>query len=157
MPAAHCAASADAVSLEFEGIVVVEIVGGEGETDDVFALNGDDAAAEATLFVEGEFEGRRDVERVELALRSFEERFGVGEFFDGDDARVERAGGEEGSGGGDAEADGVAGDVEPASGEGQHVAVVIGGEAEAQMRAACGEDDDAFAPGDAAQKLNAEP
>jgi len=42
-------------------------VGGEGEADDVFALDGDDAAAWAALLVGGEFEGGGDGEGVELA------------------------------------------------------------------------------------------
>ena len=93
MPAAHCAASADTGGLEAEGIVVVEVVGGEGEADDVFALDGDDAAAWAALFVGGEFEGGGEAERVELAAGGVEEGFGFGEFLDRDTARIERRGG----------------------------------------------------------------
>ena len=68
-------------------------MGGEGEADDVFALNGDNAAARVALFVCGEFEGGVDAERVELAAGGVEEGVGVGEFFDGDDARIEGGGG----------------------------------------------------------------
>lgn len=155
--AAHCAASADAVSLEFDGIVVAEIVCGEGEADDVFALNGDDSSAEASLFVYRQFERGRDAERVELAVSSFEQGFGFGEFFDGDAACVERGCGHERAGAGDAEADEVSGDVEAFASKGEHMAVVVSGEAEAQACAACREDDDALSPRDAAQELDTEP
>jgi len=131
MSAAHCAASADAVSLEFERVVVAEAVGGEGEADDVFALDGDDAATWAALLVGGEFEGGGEAERVELAAGGVEEGFGFGKFLDRDDARVEGRGGRERAGGGNAEAEGVTGDIEAASGEGEDVAVAVGGDAEA--------------------------
>lgn len=157
MPAAHRAASADAGGLEVEGIVVVEMVGGEGEADDVAALNGDDAAAWAALFVEGEFECGIDVERVELAAGGVEEGFGVGEFLNRHTARVERGRGRERARRGDAEADGVAGDVEACAGEGEDVAVVVGRDAEAQGRAACGERDDALSPRNAVQEFQPQP
>ena len=130
---------------------------GEGEADDVFALDGDDAAACAALLVYGEFECGCDAEGVELAAGGVEEGFGVSEFLDRHTARVERAGGEKRAGGGDAEANGVAGDVESAACEGQYVAVVFGGDAEAQRCAARGQDDNAFAPGNAADEFDAEP
>lgn len=116
----------------------------------MFALNGDDAAAKAALFVKGEFERGRDAERVELAAGGIEEGFGFGEFFDGDASRVERRSWLKRAGGGDAEADSVAGDVETFASEGEYMTVVVGMDAEAQGCAACGEDDDTFAPRDAA-------
>ena len=126
---------------------------GEGEADDVFALNGDDAAAKAALFVQGQFERGGDAECVELAAGGVEEGFGFGEFFDGDASCVERRSWLKRVGGGNAEAEGVAGDVQAASGEGEDMAVVVGWDAQAKARASRGKDDDAFAPGDAAQKL----
>ena len=104
MPATHCAASADTVSLEFDGIVVAEIVRGEGEADNVFALNGDDAAARAALFVCGEFDGGVDAEGVELAACSVKEGVGIGEFLDGDTTGVERGSGLQWARHGDTEA-----------------------------------------------------
>ena len=47
----------------------------------------------------------------------------------------------------------MAGDVEAAACEREDMAVVVGWDAQAQARASCGKDYDAFAPGDAAQKL----
>src|SRR5437868_6846257 len=112
MPTTHRSPPTDANTLQAQRIFIAKPMRGEGEADDVFALNGNDAAAMAALFVERQFERGGDVECVELAAGSVEERFGFGEFFDGDDARIEGGGGQERAGGGDAEADGVAGDVE---------------------------------------------
>lgn len=157
MTTAHRSPSADAGALQAEGIVIAEIVCGEGETNHMFALNGGDAAAEASLFVKGEFESGVDAERVELAAGGVEEGFGVGEFFDGDAARVERGGGHERAGVGDAKADVVPGEVEAFAGEGQHVAVVFGGDAKAQACAASWKNDDTLPPRDATQEFDAEP
>jgi len=151
MPATHCAASADTVSLEFDGIVVAEIVRGEGEANDVFALNGDDAAAKAALFVQRQFERGRDVECVELAAGCVEEGFGFGEFFDGDTSRVERRSWLKRAGDRDAKADGVAGDVEAAACEREDMTVAVSRNAEAKARTTSWKNDDAFAPGDTAQ------
>jgi hypothetical protein len=112
-------------------IFIIEIMSGEGEANDGFTVNFHDATAEAALFVEGKFECGRDAECVELAAGGAEEGFGVSEFLDSDAARVERASREKRAGTGDAEADGVSGDVEAFASKGKHVAVVIGGEAKA--------------------------
>lgn len=157
MSAAHRSAPPYAMSLEFDGIVITEIVRGEGEADDCFVSDRENAAAKAALFVNREFERSRDAERVELAAGGVEEGFGIDELFDGDAARVKRGGGCERAGAGDAEAEGVACEVEATACKGQHVAVVIGGDAQAQGCAARREDDDTLPPRDAAQKLNAEP
>ena len=117
--------------MEFDGIVVAEIVCSEGEADDGAAVNPYDAAAEAALIVEGEFERGADAEGVELAAGGVEEGFGFGELLDRDDARVERGGGLERARGGYAEAQGVAGDVEALAGEWEHGGVAVGGYAEA--------------------------
>ena len=153
MPTAHRSPPANACALQAERIVVVEVVCSEGEADDCFILDREDAAAKAALFVEGKFERGGDAECVELAAGGVEEGFGFGEFFDVDASRVERRSWLKRAGGGDAEADGVAGDVQAASGEGNDMAVVVGWDAQAKARASRGKDDDAFAPGDAAQKL----
>src|SRR2546423_6091247 len=101
---------------------------GEGEADDVFALDGDDASAGAGLLVRGEFEGGRDGEGVELTAGGVEEGFGVGELLDRDATRVKGTGGRERAGGGDAEADCVARDVETAAREEEDLAVAVGGD-----------------------------
>ncbi len=81
------------MSLEFDGIVVAEIMCGEGEANDCIVSDREDAAAKATLFVERKVERGVDAERVELAAGGVEEGFSVGEFFDGDATRIERGGG----------------------------------------------------------------
>lgn len=103
---------------------------GEGEADDAFAVNLDDAAAEAALLVAGKFEGGVDAENVELTACGVEEGFGFGEFLDRDDARVERGGWLEWARGGDAEAQRVASDVEALAGEWEYVGVTVSGYAE---------------------------
>lgn len=75
---------------------------GEGEADDGFVVNLEDAAAWAALLVLWKFEGGVEVEGGELAAGGVEEGFGVGEFLDRDDAGIERGGGEERAGDGDA-------------------------------------------------------
>ncbi len=67
----------------------------EGEADDSFIFDPQDAAAGAALFVVGEFERGSDAECVELATGGVEEGFGVGEFLDRDGAGVEGCGGRE--------------------------------------------------------------
>lgn len=153
MPTAHRSPPANACALQAERIFVVEVVCSEGEADDCFILDRENATAKAALFVKGEFERGREAECVELAACGIEEGCGFDEFFDGDESRVERRSWLKRAGGGDAKADGLAGDVEAASGEGEDMAVVVGWDAQAKARASCGKDDDAFAPGDAAQKL----
>jgi hypothetical protein len=102
--AAHFAASAEAMCLQREGIIVVQIVQGDGEANDCCALDLDDAATEAFLLVARKFKRRGgDAEFIELTLNSIEERFGFGGISDGDEARVKRSGGRERAGGGDAE------------------------------------------------------
>ena len=141
MSATHCPTPADADALQAKRVFVAEVVRGEGEADDVFALNVDDAAAKATLFVQRQFERGRDVECVELAAGGVEEGRGFGEFFDGDAAGVERRSRLKRAGGGDTEVEGVAGDIEAASREGEDMAVVVGWDAQAKARAARGKDD----------------
>ena len=53
MPTAHRPAPAEADALQADRVFVAEAVGGEGEADDTFVADGDDATAEAPLLVEG--------------------------------------------------------------------------------------------------------
>src|SRR2546421_2833331 len=96
---------------------------GEGEADDVFALDGDDASAGAGLLVRGEFEGGRDGEGVELTAGGVEERVGGGELLDRDATRGKGTGGRERGGGGGARAGCVAPRGETAGPRGEGLAV----------------------------------
>ena len=131
-------------------------MGGKGEADDLFVVDGEDAATGAAFRVNGKFEGGVDVERGEFTAGGFEKWFGFGVVFDRDGTGVNGHGGAQGAGGGEAEADWVAGDVEALTGEGEDGGVAVGGQAEDEGGAAGGEDDLAFAPWDAADQFEGE-
>lgn len=147
---AHHSSTAEASGLEMERIFVVEVVRGEGEANDVLARDGDDSSPEAALFIEGKFECSCNPKSIELAAGGVEEWFGFGEFLDYDTARVERGRWFKWARGWHAEANAMAVDVQAASGERENVAIVISGDPQPQARAAHGQHDDPFSPGDSA-------
>lgn len=136
--------------------MVGEIVGDEGEADDFFAFDGDDAAGAAAAFF-GEFEGRLDRSFGQLALGGFEEFRDLHRVAEGDDARIERRGRVQRPGDWDAEADAVAVDVEAFPGQRDDFAEFVGRYPQRKGAAARRERDRAPVEGDAADQLDPEP
>lgn len=132
-------------------------MGGEGEADDCFVFNPQDAAARAAFVVMRKFERGGDSESIELAAGGVEEGFGFGEFLDGDGAGVKGHGGRERARGWNTEAQPVAVNVEAFAGEREDGGVTVGGHAQVKRGAARRQGNDSFAPRDAADEFNSEP
>lgn len=183
--AAHRVATADADGLQLQRVVIIQVVNGDGEADDGFAVDGYYAAAVAELqfrvlssefqvigtrtdslrYIKREFGCAFNMERIQLPVHCLKKRFGFGEFFDCHDACVERGRGLERARDWEAEANLVAADVQALACERQHVAVMVRGNAQGQFRVLSSEFrvvrevkiDQARGGREAANQLNTEP
>jgi len=107
----------DCSGLEKERVFIIQIVHGDGEADDRFAVDGYYSSAVAALFVAWQFGRAFHLERIQLPVYCFEEWYGLGALFDCYDARVERGSGLERARDGKAEANLVTAEVQALSGE----------------------------------------